>query len=356
MTRLKRIGVLVLAAMSCIAVTQVQAGEQLSDGELDSIVAGFLDAEINLGNVSATSGDSGQSCATSIGGGVCIPVHNGFQPDSGGGDMAAGNQGGDGSLDKSNHSRNTDAGRDAVVGHDSATIRSTDVTGDAVVGYEHAVVRATDVGGDAVVSHDSSTPRFFRITNGSGGGTSSPTGTNVPERETGSGGGSVAVAYQESAGGTATSTVDNSDNSRLVFATGNAAVANENGTATLEANTSNPAVTTNGHGNTTETVTANGSSAKASTTKTLSLSGEAQHDATALYLINTLGQVGNGFNMAATVNSSGGGAILNANLNSATITDQTILNFSNMVSASRTVSLTPTKVDVIGATIAAVGQ
>ncbi len=155
--------------------------------------------------------------------------------------------------------------------------------------------------------------------------------------------GDAAVAHS---GGTAT--IDNSDHSNNanqvhVNADGDVAVAHSGGTATIDK--SDKSVTTisggiwsaTGHGNNGDVLVAN-DSGSVSTSKKLTLQNNVQQNATALFIVNTLGQVGNGFNLIANINTTGGGAL--ANLNTGVISNQqNIANFSNFTAGTTNITV-----------------
>lgn len=145
-----------------------------------------------------------------------------------------------------------------------------------------------------------------------------------------------------------TAIVDNSDHSNNsdqihLSAGGDAAAAHSGGVATID-NSDNSVHTlvggtwsATGHGNSGDILAANDGST-ASVTNSLELNDNVQQNATALFITNTLGQVGNGFNLVSNINSSGGGAI--GNLNTGVIsTEQTVLNFSNLSAGSKTITV-----------------
>lgn len=239
------IGFLLMVTLG-ICATEGYSAALLTDGEMDGIVAGLLDAEaeitVNAG-ATTTCGDGAQCWSNSTGGGTGvaeIPIYNGQTVKNITGDAAVAHNGGTATVDNSNNSDNSN---------------QVHVSAD----------------GDAAVAHS---------------------------------------------GGTAT--VDKSDNSVNTLVGG--------------------AWTATGHGNNGDVMVANEDST-VTTTESLTLSDNVQQNATALFIVNTLGQVGNGFNLISHVNSSGGGAI--GNLNTGAIaTEQTVANFSNVTGGTTTINVT----------------
>lgn len=222
MGSLERFVVIPVLAILAIgfAFRETQAADALSDTEMENVVAGLFDIETtanitNNANATSTSGAGGQSCSTTLGGGFCLPIYNGFNPTGGEGDLIAATQGGTATQDNRNQSTNN----------------------------------------------------------------LSFMGTTV-----------------------------------------------------------NPSWSATGHGNSGDNLVAS-DGGTITVANSLVISDQAQQNVRALLLVNSDSPVGTGINLVATVNTSGGGALLGLNTGVVT-TDQAVVNFSNFIPAARTATST----------------